>query len=370
VRRLGGGVGFPSPGTYTLTASDGTLSATSAPIQVLGPGQVAVIDDANRQAVVGRPYVYNSFGTVTAVSTAGTPAFSTFNVPLDFTVDAQTGAVHWVPVGEGTYNVCVQASAGAAEGELRYQVNVTAAIPGPPDAGFVVRWSPVAAGGFVVDDPVGTQSRVGPPIFRWRFGDGSWPGTDPRPFHRFVLPGGYRTHLTVRDSAGQRAVADQPVQVGLARLAPTVRITSAQPLEGDNAVAATLSAPRFTGMLLGVFAALALALSAIGIYGVLSYVVSRRTREIGIRVAIGAGRAQVMRLVLGTGLGLSLAGVAAGLALAAWASRVMTTLLHEVRPGDPATFAAVAVVLTAVALAASLIPAWRAARRPCRAGAR
>ena len=130
----------------------------------------------------------------------------------------------------------------------------------------------------------------------------------------------------------------------------------------DEIVAATLSAPRFTGMLLGVFAALALVLSAIGIYGVLSYVVSRRTREIGIRVAIGAGRGQVLRLVLGSGIGLALVGIVIGLAAAASLSRLMTTLLHDVQPGDPATYAAVAGALTVVAIAASLIPAWRATR--------
>ena len=130
----------------------------------------------------------------------------------------------------------------------------------------------------------------------------------------------------------------------------------------DEVVAATLSAPRFTGMLLGVFAALALLLSAIGIYGVLSYVVSRRTREIGIRVAIGAGRGQVLRLVLGSGVGLALVGIVLGLAAAASLSRLMTTLLHDVQPGDPATYAAVAAALTVVAIAASLIPAWRATR--------
>jgi putative ABC transport system permease protein len=130
----------------------------------------------------------------------------------------------------------------------------------------------------------------------------------------------------------------------------------------DDVVAATLSAPRFTGLLLGGFAALALLLSAIGIYGVLSYVVSRRTREIGIRVAIGAGRGQVLRLVLGSGVGLALAGIAVGLVAAATLSRLMTTLLHDVQPGDPATYATVAAVLTTVAIVASMVPAWRATR--------
>jgi len=130
----------------------------------------------------------------------------------------------------------------------------------------------------------------------------------------------------------------------------------------DDVVGATMSSPRFTGFLLVTFAAIALALSAIGIYGVLSYLVSRRTREIGIRVAIGAGRGEVLRLVLGSGLLLALIGVAAGLVVAFVVTRFMSTLLHEVSPGDPLTFGSVAVVLTLVAILASLVPAWRATR--------
>ena len=130
----------------------------------------------------------------------------------------------------------------------------------------------------------------------------------------------------------------------------------------EDIVGSTLSAPRFTGLLLGVFAALALALSAIGIYGVLSYVVSRRTREIGIRMAIGAGRGQVLRMVLRSGLTLSLTGIAAGIVGAVFLTRIMTGLLHGVSAGDPVTFVAVAVGLSAVALVASLVPAWRATR--------
>jgi putative ABC transport system permease protein len=130
----------------------------------------------------------------------------------------------------------------------------------------------------------------------------------------------------------------------------------------DAVVDATMSTPRFTGVLLAAFAGIALILSAIGIYGVLSYVVSRRAREIGIRMAIGAQRWQVIRLVLKSGLGLALAGVAIGVAAAAFASQLMRGLLHEVQPADPGTIAAVAVLLMAVAVLASFVPAWRAAR--------
>jgi putative ABC transport system permease protein len=130
----------------------------------------------------------------------------------------------------------------------------------------------------------------------------------------------------------------------------------------NEVVGAALSTPRFTGILLGSFAALALLLSAIGIYGVLSYLVSRRTREIGIRVAIGAGRAEVLRLILRSGLSLAIAGVAIGIVFALWASSLMSGLLHDVRPADPVTFTAVGLILTAVAFVASLVPAWRATR--------
>jgi predicted permease len=130
----------------------------------------------------------------------------------------------------------------------------------------------------------------------------------------------------------------------------------------DDVVGATLSSPRFTGFLLVTFAAIALALSAIGVYGVLSYLVSRRTREIGIRLAIGAGRAQVLRLVLGSGLMLALSGVGLGLTIALVAGRFMRSMLYGVGPADPLTFVSVAVTLSFVALLSSLVPAWRATR--------
>jgi putative ABC transport system permease protein len=130
----------------------------------------------------------------------------------------------------------------------------------------------------------------------------------------------------------------------------------------SEVVGATLSAPRFTGFLLVSFAAIALALSAIGIYGVLSYLVSRRTREIGIRLAIGAGRPQVLRMVLASGLTLASVGVVSGLAVALVATRFMRDLLYDVSPIDPVTFVAVGLALSLVAMLASLVPAWRATR--------
>jgi ABC-type antimicrobial peptide transport system permease subunit len=114
--------------------------------------------------------------------------------------------------------------------------------------------------------------------------------------------------------------------------------------------------------MLGLFAGLALLLAAVGIYGVLSYVVSQRRQEIGIRVAIGAGRGHILGLVLRSGLALTGAGIVVGLGMAAFATRLMSSLLHDVKPLDPLTFAAVAIVLTIVSVGACLVPAVRAMR--------
>jgi putative ABC transport system permease protein len=130
----------------------------------------------------------------------------------------------------------------------------------------------------------------------------------------------------------------------------------------DGVVAKANAQPRFEMLLLGVFAAVALILAAVGIYGVMSYSVSRRTNEIGIRMSLGASRSDVLLLVLRQGMVLSLVGTAAGAAGALLLSRLMTKMLYGVRPTDPVTFAGVAIVLSLVALLASYIPARRATR--------
>jgi putative ABC transport system permease protein len=111
-----------------------------------------------------------------------------------------------------------------------------------------------------------------------------------------------------------------------------------------------------------VFGALALLLAAIGIYGVLAYTVAHRTREFGIRVALGADVRDVVGMVVGQGVKLAAAGLVVGVAGAILVTRLMTSLLYEVQPGDPAVFLAVAAGLMAIACFASLIPSWRAAR--------
>ena len=130
----------------------------------------------------------------------------------------------------------------------------------------------------------------------------------------------------------------------------------------DNILSRSLASRRFSMILLDVFAALALALSCVGIYGVVSYLVGRRTHEIGIRIALGANRSDVLRLVLGEGVKMALIGVAVGLAAAFALTRLMANMLFDVSTTDPLTFGSVAILLTLVALAACYIPARRAMR--------
>jgi len=130
----------------------------------------------------------------------------------------------------------------------------------------------------------------------------------------------------------------------------------------DELIAVSLAQQRFNMLLLGLFAALALILAAVGIYGAMAYAVNQRTHEIGIRTALGAQRRDVLRLVMKDGAKIALFGIASGIAGALALTRLMTSLLFEVKPTDPATFAGVAILLALVALAACYIPARRAMR--------
>ena len=127
-------------------------------------------------------------------------------------------------------------------------------------------------------------------------------------------------------------------------------------------IAESLAARRFSMILLGIFATLALLLSSIGIYGVISYVVGQRTREIGIRIALGAQRSTVLWLMLGEGMKMAMTGVVVGIVAAAGLTRLMSQLIYGVSAADPVTFAGVIIVLTAVAFAACYVPARRAMR--------
>lgn len=130
----------------------------------------------------------------------------------------------------------------------------------------------------------------------------------------------------------------------------------------DEVVSASLAQPRMNTLLLAVFATLALLLAAVGVYGVISYSVAQRVREIGIRMALGATRGKVLGMVVGEGLLLALAGLGLGLLTASGLARVMTSLLYGVTPNEPATFAAASVLLAAVAFLAAYIPARRATK--------
>lgn len=130
----------------------------------------------------------------------------------------------------------------------------------------------------------------------------------------------------------------------------------------NDVVARSFEPRRFSMLLLAVFAFLALALACVGIYGVISYLIGQRTHEIGVRIALGAQRRDVMRMVLSEGAKMAFLGVGVGIAGGLALTRLMSRVLFGVTPQDPLTFAAVAVLLSAAAIAASYIPARHAVR--------
>jgi putative ABC transport system permease protein len=178
-------------------------------------------------------------------------------------------------------------------------------------------------------------------------------------FHRSVGFAPRTMHLVIRTAGDPLALVGQ-VRSVLRRLDPSVPAAAVRPM--NDVVAGSLSTSRLAGMLLALFAALAVVLSAVGIYGLLSYLVSERRQEIGIRLAIGADEGAVLRLILGQGLRLTLAGLAAGWLAALALARVVSSLLHDVTPHDTATFMVAPLVLLAAALFASYLPAHRASR--------
>jgi putative ABC transport system permease protein len=164
--------------------------------------------------------------------------------------------------------------------------------------------------------------------------------------------------LVVRAQSGDPLRLTGPIRAELAAIDKNQPIHSFKTLEAS--VSELIAPQRFTTLLLAGFAALAALLAAIGIYGVMSYAVSQRTREIGVRMALGAQPRNVLRLVVGNGMILALTGVAIGLAGSYWLTRLMETLLFEVKPTDLLTFASVAIGLLVIALVACCIPARRA----------
>jgi predicted permease len=135
-----------------------------------------------------------------------------------------------------------------------------------------------------------------------------------------------------------------------------------RPQTMNEVIAGTLAARRFSMILLDAFAVIALLLASVGLYGVISYLVGQRTHELGIRLALGAQRRDVLRLILSHGMKMALSGVALGLVAALGLTRLMATMLYGVSATDPLTFAAIALLLTGVALLACYMPAQRATR--------
>ena len=165
--------------------------------------------------------------------------------------------------------------------------------------------------------------------------------------------------LAMRATSAPGGLAD-PVRAILREVNPNVPITRIN--SADEVVARSITEPRLYTFLLGAFALLAAALAAIGLYGLISYSVSQRSHEIGIRVALGASRADIFRLVLAQGVALAAVGSVIGLACGLAATRALVGLIKGVRPNDPVTLIVVTGVLLGVALLASYVPARRAAR--------
>ncbi|HLM55388.1 MAG TPA: ABC transporter permease [Pyrinomonadaceae bacterium] len=181
---------------------------------------------------------------------------------------------------------------------------------------------------------------------------------------RIYTPLGRQNVRAVRMSVRASAPGDTGVAAAAARaiqaVDPVLPVTNVRTL---TEVFDQQAAPRrFNAVLLGLLAAVALLLAAVGIYGVMSYTVSQRTREIGVRVALGAQGRDVMRLVVGRGMGLTLLGIAAGLAASLAVTRLLAGMLYGVSAADPMTYAGVALLLGGVALLACYLPARRATK--------
>lgn len=214
---------------------------------------------------------------------------------------------------------------------------------------------------FGTEDPIG--KRVGGDTIVGVVGDLKTSRLDAGPDPEVLTP--YKYSATLRRLEILVKMQGNPLTVlpSVQRVAGS--IDPAQPPYGvttmESALSESIAPRRFNLLLLGTFAVSAVLLALIGIYGVMSYAVTQRTREIGVRMALGAPRAEIVRMVLVQGMAVAIAGIAAGTATALGLTRLMTALLYEVKPTDPWTFAAVGIGLVFTALAASWIPALKAA---------
>ena len=218
-------------------------------------------------------------------------------------------------------------------------------------------------------DPVGRRFRLGPPESNppWQIvvgvvGDLRRQGLEREPFPQAFAPLAQRSSgsvdVFVRASTDETAALSGALRAAVARVDRRASVAGIAPLEQQ--LGAYLTQRRFQTSLLTGFAVVALLMAAIGIYGVIQYSIATRTREIGLRMAVGAQPGDIFRMMIREGLTLSLAGLTIGLPAAWWLGRAVSGLLFGVGAGDPTTFAAVALGLTAVALTACWVPARRA----------
>jgi predicted permease len=238
------------------------------------------------------------------------------------------------------------------------------------DAPFVaVISTSLARRSFAGQDPLGRQIMCGFDSNRWMtivgvVGDVRSGGRGEAPGPELYMP--FQQHpkmanelqLVVRTAGSAQAMAGA-VARKVRELNPEIAI---QTTLLETMVSDSVAMPRFRAFLVTTFAGVALLLAMAGVYGVMAYLVSQRTGELGLRMALGCAPAGVVRLVLTRALGMAAAGVAVGIALSLAGARLMTTLLFGVRPGDALGYGAAVLAILGVTLAAALAPAWRAAR--------
>jgi predicted permease len=182
-------------------------------------------------------------------------------------------------------------------------------------------------------------------------------GLDAAPTYDVYFCGGWTDYLLVRTSADPHLTASAATNI-IHKIDPMLPVDSVSTM--DEILDSTVSPRRFSAILISIFAALALALAAIGVYGVMSYMIGRRTGEMGIRMALGAQPREILGLVLGHGAKLTLMGVVIGIAAAFGLTRFLSSQIYGIKATDPVTFFGVAILLTLVALLACYIPARRA----------
>jgi putative ABC transport system permease protein len=220
------------------------------------------------------------------------------------------------------------------------------------------------------ENPLGKQVKIGPANVQNRWltivgvvGDIKSDGFDAPTAPHIYLPvrqaPGYASVIYLR-SAGNPESLGEAIRQEVQSLDPNIPVFSVRTM--DEVIARSMAERRFALQLLGVFATVALLLAAIGIYGVMAYSFSQRTHEIGIRIALGAQHMDILRLAVGEGMQLVVIGLAFGLVGAAVLTRFIRTMLFDVSPADPITFAAISAVLAGVAFLACYIPARRATR--------